>query len=73
MSGEQMELVSEYFTVLAWLYHGIFTLPERLSRPLEKLVDHALSSGLFPHAWKKKACERLLARLPWEWYMTTKY
>jgi len=73
ISEEQMELVSEYFTVLAWLYHGIFTLPDALSRPLERLTDQALSSGLIPHAWKKKACERLLSRLPWEWYMTTKY
>ena len=68
-----MELVSEFFTPLAWLYHGIFTLPDALSRPLESLVDAALSSRLVPHSWKKKACERLLARLPWEWYMTTKY
>ncbi|MDI6830858.1 MAG: radical SAM protein [Actinomycetota bacterium] len=73
ISEEQMELVSEYFTVLAWLYHGIFTLPDALSRPLERLTDQALSSGLIPHAWKKKACKRLLSRLPWEWYMTTKY
>ncbi len=73
ISEEQMELVSEYFTPLAWLYHGIFTLPDSLSRPLERATDFALSSDRVPYGWKRKAAERLLQRLPWEWYMTTKY
>jgi anaerobic magnesium-protoporphyrin IX monomethyl ester cyclase len=73
ISEDQMELVSEFFTPLAWLYHGIFTLPDSLSRPLERAVDFALSSERIPYGWKRKAAQRLLQRLPWEWYMTTKY
>ena len=69
----QLELVSEYFTALAWMYHEIFALPEGLSRPLERAADFALSSERIPHEWKRKAAERLLRRLPWEWYLTTKY
>lgn len=70
---EQMELVSEYFTALAWMYHEIFALPGWLSRPLEHAADLALASGRIPAAWKRKGAERLLRRLPWDWYLTTKY
>lgn len=73
ISEEQMELVSEYFTALAWLYHEIFSLPPSLSRPLEKAVDLFLSSRRVPRGWKRKMGQRLLLRLPWEWYLTTKY
>ncbi len=73
ISEEQMELVSEYFTALAWLYHRIFSFPAPLSRPLERAADTVLSSRSFPQAWKRKLGDRLLMRLPWDWYLTTKY
>jgi len=73
ITRNQMELVSEFFTPLAWLYHEIFALPPSLSRVLERTVDFVLSNERIPYAWKQKAAERLLVRLPWEWYLTTKY
>ncbi len=73
ISEDQMELVSEFFTALAWLYHEIFALPSSLSRPLERMLDFVLANERIPYAWKRKMGERLLLRLPWEWYMTTKY
>ena len=73
ISESQVELVSEFFTPMAWLYHEIFTLPSSLSKPLERVVDFVLSNERIPYGWKRKMGERLLMRLPWEWYMTTKY
>lgn len=73
ISREQMELVSEFFTPLAWLYHEILSLPSSLSGPLERAVDLLLEKDRIPHAWKRRMGERLLMRLPWEWFMTTKY
>jgi len=73
ISEEQMELVSEFFTPLAYLYHRIFELPSPLSKAFEHACDFMLESGFIPYTWKRKAGERLLRRLPWEWYLTTKY
>jgi radical SAM superfamily enzyme YgiQ (UPF0313 family) len=73
ISESQVELVSEFFTPMAWLYHEIFTLPSSLSKPLERVVDFVLANERIPYGWKRKMGEWLLMRLPWEWYMTTKY
>ena len=73
ISEEQMELVSEFFTPLAYLYHRIFELPSPLSKAFEHACDFMLESGFIPYTWKRKAGERLLRRLPWDWYLTTKY
>lgn len=70
---EQMELVSEFITPLAYLYHEIFSLPSSIAGKLEKALDFFLSSRLIPYAWKRKLGEEMLRRLPWEWFMTTKY
>ena len=73
ISEKQMELVSEFFTPLAYLYHRIYDLPAPLSRAMEHACDLVLGSESVPYAWKRKMGEYLIRRLPWDWYLTTKY
>ncbi len=73
LRDEQLELVSEFITPLAYLYNQIFTLPASLSRKLEKVLDAFLTSQRVPYSWKKRLGEEMLRRLPWEWFLATKY
>ncbi len=73
LTDEQLELVSEFITPFAYLYHRVFSLPAPLSRRLEAALDFFLRSDLVPYGWKRRLGEEMLRRLPWEWFLSTKY
>lgn len=73
LSKRQMWLVGEFFTPLAYLYNRIYALPAPLARVAEFACDAFLSSELVPFSWKEKLGDYLHRRLPWDWFLGTRY